>query len=345
MKKLISLSLCILICLSALSLSFDAFAVDVSISQGKDALITQWEIAQAHGLDYRAYSPVRNAEDTTKYPLVVILHGKYSGSKEGEQLTASEFYNWSAIEYQSRFKDTGGAFILMPRTPKGDANTWANTSFHDELMSLIRDYISVNGNNIDTSRIYLAGWSMGGAGAISVASANPDLFAALVIMAPFDSVTKKQVTALKNTPIWLVTCNKDTTASHVTFAKPFWNSVKDITEIPSYCRITTFSKYNYYDAGHHNVHHAVANDLLNQPSDCGMKTQTAKGYTITTNESESIITWLSSQRLGQAKEENVCHCKCHASKGWNKFWWAITNFFNMIFSPSKKICSCGASHW
>ena len=344
MKKILSFVLCLLLLMQAATLI--SGAVGVSLSQGKDALVAQWEKSESHGFDYRAYSPVKNAEDTTRYPLVVMLHGKYSGSNEGEQLTATDFYNWSSAEYQARFKDAGGAFILMPRTPKGDGNTWAGTRYHDDLMGLIRDYISNHENNIDTSRIYLLGWSMGGAGVISVASGNKNFFAALVVIAPFDSVTNKQVTALKNTPIWLVTCTKDTTASYVTFAKPFWNSVKDTTEIPSYCRITTFSKYNYYDTGHHHVHHAVANELLNQPSDCGMKTQTARGTTIATSESESIITWLSSQILGQAKEEaEVCHCKCHASKGWTKFWWAITNFFNMIFSPSKKICSCGASHW
>lgn len=343
MKKLMSLLLCLLIILPFAAM--DTSAVGVSISQGKDALVSQWQKGDAHGLDYRAYSPVADANDNTKYPLVVMLHGKYSGSKEGEQITGSDFYKWSGSEYQARFKNAGGAFILAPRTPGGDANTWANTSFHGDLMSLVKDYVSANSKNIDTSRIYLLGWSMGAAGTISVAANNSDFFAALVIIAPFDSVTASQVNALKNTPIWLVTCTKDTTASHVTFAKPFWNSVKDTTNIPSYCRITTFSKYNYYDTGHHYVHIAVANDLLGQPSDCGMKTETAKGDRITTNENESIINWLSSQVLGAAKENDVCHCNCHASKGWTKFWWAITNFFNMIFSPSKKICSCGASHW
>ena len=343
MKKVISFILCSLFLIQTTVSTFSA--IDVSISEGKDALVAQWENGDSHGFDYRAYSPVKDSEDTTKYPLVVMLHGKYSGTNEGEQLTSSDFYNWSSSEYQARFKDSGGAFILMPRTPGGDAATWANTSYHSDLMSLIRDYISRHSDNIDTSRIYLLGWSMGGAGAISVASSNKNFFAALVIIAPFDSVTTAQVQSLKHTPIWLVTCIKDSTASHVTFAKPFWNSVKDITEIPSYCRITTFNKYNYYDVGHHNVHYAVASDLLNQPSDCGMKTETSKGESISTNENESIITWLSYQILGQAQEDNVCHCNCHASKGWTKFWWAITNFFNMIFSPNKKICSCGASHW
>ncbi len=345
MKKLISALLCILLLISAVSVSLSASAVDVSLSQGKDALIAQWEKGNGRGFDYRAYSPVKDQEDATKYPLVVMLHGKYSGTSEGEQLIGTKFYNWSSSEFQARFKNTEGAFILMPRTPGGDGNTWANTSFHSDLMALIRDYIATHADNIDTSRIYLVGWSMGGAGAITVAANNKNFFAAAVIIAPFDSVSKAQAEALRYTPIWLVTCTKDTTASYVTFAKPFWNSIKDFTEIPSYCRITTFSKYNYYDSGHHYTNMAVAEDLLNQPSDCGMKTENAKGQKITTSESESIITWLSSQKLGEAKENDVCHCKCHASKGWAKFSWAISRFFYMIFSPGKKICACGTKHW
>lgn len=345
MKKIISVFLCLLISLPFSTLFFDACAINVSLSQGKDALIAQWEKGDGHGFDYRAYSPVKYQGDTTKYPLVVMLHGKYSGTKEGEQLTETGFYNWSSTEYQTRFKDVGGAFILMPRTPGGDGTTWANSGLHSDLIALIKDYISNHSDNIDTTRIYLLGWSMGGAGTISVAAKHSDFFAAVVVIAPFDSVTKAQVEDLRYTPIWLVTCTKDSTASHPLFAKPFWNSVKDITEIPSYCRITTFSKYNYYDSGHHYTHRAVAYDLLNQPSDCGMKTTDAKGNVISTSEEESIITWLSSQRLGEAEEGNLCYCKCHASKGWAKFWWAITNFFNMIFSPGKKICSCGTKHW
>ena len=343
MKKIISLVLSLIMIFSLVTVS--ASAVGVSLSQGKDALVAQWQKGEAHGLDYRAYSPVADENDPVKYPLVVMLHGKYSGSKEGEQLTGTGFYNWSSSEYQARFKDTGGAFILMPRTPGGDTYTWANNSLLEDMMALVKDYIAENSANIDTDRIYLLGWSMGGAGVVSTASKNPGFFASVVVIAPFDSVTKAQVEAIKHTPLWLVTCTKDTTASHITFAKPFWNSVKDITEVPSYCRITTFSKYNYYDGGHHNVHFAVANDLLNQPSDCGMKTETAKGDSIITNEDESIITWLSSHILGAAKEDGVCHCNCHASKGWTKFWWAISCFFYRMFSPSKKMCACGASHW
>lgn len=345
MKKTVSLLLALVMIFSCAGAVFCSAANGgVSLSQGKDALVAQWEKGSSNGFDYRAFSPVKSSIDNTKYPLVVLFHGKYSGTKEGEQLTSSEFYNWSSKEYQSRFEGTGGAFILMPRTGS-DNDTWAKDGNHSDLKKLIDNYISAHADNIDTDRIYLGGWSMGGAGVISMASKYENFFAALIVMAPFDSVSQSQVDSIKNTPVWLVTCTQDTTASYVTFAKPFWNKLRDTTKIPSYCRVTTFSKYNYYDAGHHYVHHAVAQDMLNQPSNCGMHTENAKGETVNINGTSTMITWLSSQHLAKNFEDDYCHCDCHSQKGWTSFIWAIKVFFWRIFSSDKKMCDCGAAHW
>lgn len=346
MKKTVSLALALILLVCAVACAFTGSAVGVSLSAGKDALVSQWSKGDERGIDYRYFSPVENGGQSKKYPLVVLLHGKYSGTHEGEQITGTDFYKWSSSEFQARFGESGGAFIFAPRTPGGDSKTWANSNLLEDLMMLLNDFILRNSDYIDRERIYIVGWSMGGAGTVTLASNNNDFFAAAVVIAPFDSVSQAQVNNLKNTPIWLVTCTKDTTASHVTFAKPFWNKVIDTTKIPSYCRITTFSKYNYYDSGHHYVHFAVANDLLSQPSDCGMNTEDARGNRINTSETESIITWLSSQRLGKASESNVCKCDCHSEKGWTSFIWSIKTFFWRLFgNDGKRYCSCGNGHW
>jgi len=346
MKRILSLALTLILLTGTIVCTFTASAVGVSLSAGKDALVSQWQTGNERGIDYRYFSPVQSNGENKKYPLVVMLHGKYSGSYEGEQIIGTDFYKWSSSEFQSRFGESGGAFLFAPRTPGGDGKTWANANLQDDLMKLLNGFIARNNDYIDRERIYIIGWSMGGAGAVSLASNNSNFFAAAVVIAPFDSVSQAQVDKLRNTPIWLVTCTKDSTASHVTFAKPFWNKVIDTTNIPSYCRITTFNKYNYHDSGHHYVHFAVANDLLSQPSDCGMKTEDARGNRISTSESESIITWLSSQRLGKANESNVCKCQCHSEKGWTSFIWSIKCFFWRLFgNDAKRYCSCGRSHW
>lgn len=339
-KKITFLFTIIMLICCAYSLSANAVT---SLSQGKDALVSQWSTGNGHGIDYKAFSP--DVTSTAKYPLVVLIHGKYSGSNNGEQTKDTDFYKWSSAEFQSRFSGTGGAYILMPRCPGGDASSWSVESHHEKLKALIDDFIASHADTIDTSRIYLGGWSKGGAGTVKMAVKYPDFFAALIVIAPHYTVNESHIKSLSDTPIWLVACKDDITATYGTMSKAFWNTLKDTTNVPSSCRFTTFEKYNYYDTSSHYVHFAVANDLLNQPSDCGMYTQDAKGNEITTNESSSIITWLSSFRLGEAQKENVCRCECHSSKGFTRFIWNIRCFFMRIFSPGKRVCACGHNHW
>lgn len=340
MKKASALLLTVIILLTLTVLPSQAA---FNLSAGKDALVSQWETGEAHGISYKSYSP--DIQDGRKYPLVVLLHGKYSGSSNGEQVAETDFYKWSSAEFQAQFSETSGAYILMPRCPGGDASSWSVEGHHSDLKSLIDTFINSHANSIDTSRIYLGGWSKGGAGTVKMAVNYPGFFAALIVMAPHYTVNENHLRALADTPIWLVACKNDITATYGTMSKAFWNTLKDTTNVPSSCRFTTFEKYNYYDTSSHYVHFAVANNLLNQPSDCGMYTQDARGNEIKTDESSTIITWLSSFRLGEVEKESVCRCDCHSSKGFTKFIWSIKCFFYRIFSPKMKTCSCGANHW
>ena len=125
MKKTIAFSLSVILiaaCLCPL-----AAGAAASLSQGKDVLYAQWETGDSHGISYKAFSP--NVEQGKKYPLVVLLHGKYSGSSNGEQVKNTDFYKWSSGEFQSRFKENGGAYILMPRCPGGDSSSLTAAAF------------------------------------------------------------------------------------------------------------------------------------------------------------------------------------------------------------------------
>lgn len=342
MKKTVSVLLAAII--SLLLLCPLTASAAVSISSGKDALLAQWETGSSHGISYKAFSPDR-ADDGRKYPLVVLLHGKYSGSSNGEQVSETDFYRWSSAEFQARFSESGGAYILMPRCPGGDSSSWSVEGHHSDLKKLIDSFINEHADSIDTGRIYLGGWSKGGAGTVKMAVSYPGFFAALIVIAPHYTVNENHLRALSDTPIWLVACKDDITATYGTMSKAFWNTLRDTSNVPSSCRFTTFEKYNYYDSSSHYVHHAVGYDLLDQPSDCGMYTQNAKGQSVSIGEGSTMISWLSSFRLGQAEKEEVCRCDCHSSKGFNKFLWSIKCFFWRIFSPSKKLCACGDAHW
>lgn len=340
MKKLISVFLVLFTVFSCCSMSVSA----LSLASGKNALVAQWEKGDEYGISYAAFSP-KNSANGKSLPLVVLLHGKYSGSTNGEQVSDTDFYRWSSDEFQSRFREGGGAYILMPRCPGGDSSSWSAEKHHSDLKKLIDSFIARHSDSIDTSRIYLGGWSKGGAGTVKMAVKYPDFFAALIVIAPHYTVNSNHLEALSDTPIWLVACKDDITATYGTMSKAFWNTLKDTSSVPSSCRFTTFEKYNYYDSSSHYVHHAVGYDLLNQPSDCGMYTQDAKGREIRISEGSTIITWLSSLKLNEAEKEDVCRCECHSSKGFTKFIWAIKCFFYRIFSPSKRVCSCGEKHW
>ena len=342
MKKFITVFLTALMLVMTMCPLYASAAM--SLSSGRDALAAQWETGSSSGISYKAFTP-DGAGSGQKYPLVVLLHGKYSGSSNGEQVNDTDFWRWSSSELQARFSETGGAYILMPRCPGGDSSSWSAEGHHSDLKNLIDSFINDHAGSVDTQRIYLGGWSKGGAGAVKMAVSYPDFFAALIVIAPHYTVNESHLKALSNTPIWLVACKDDITATYSTMSKAFWNTLKDTTNVPSSCRFTTFEKYNYYDSSSHYVHHAVGYDLLDQPSDCGMYTQDANGNYIDINESSTMISWLSSFRLGQAENEDVCHCDCHSSKGFTKFIWSIKCFFWRIFSSSKRICSCGANHW
>ena len=203
MKKIISAVLTFILLVSTVACTFTASAVGVSLSAGKDALVAQWSKGSEGGIDYRYFSPVENGAESKKYPLVLMLHGKYSGTYEGEQVAGTDFYKWSSAEFQSRFAESGGAFIFAPRTPGGDGKTWSNVNLLNDLMGVLNEFIAENSDYIDRERIYVIGWSMGGAGTITLASNNSGFFAAAVVMAPFDSVSQAQVNNLKILPYGL----------------------------------------------------------------------------------------------------------------------------------------------
>lgn len=350
MKKLTAILLCMLLLASTVSMVFTSSALNVSVNAGLSSLKNQWVKDKSNGIEYMYYSPVKGSYDTTKYPVVIILHGKFSGDYNGHQLDGSDFAKWSSTEYQARFKNAGGAFIIMPISPGGAVSGWGTNYYDDQLFDLIDGFSAKYSKNVDNSRVSIGGWCVGGEGAVRIAAKQPERFSAVLAMVPYNGISKSEAEALADTPIWIVLSKNDTLAIYGTMGKPGWNNVKDNTNVPEKCRATVFEKYGYYDAFNHAVQYGVANDLLNQPSDSGMKTTDAKGNSITLNENNAVISWLSQQSLNDRPnhdepEDNSCKCDCHSSNGFTKFIWKIKVFFWKIFSQSKRVCACGANHW
>lgn len=68
---------------------------------------------------------------------------------------------WASRELQSRWTDTGGAFIILPRCPE-DKVEYRNKSFINPLRRMIDDFIKEHKKNVDTTRIFIGGSSAGG---------------------------------------------------------------------------------------------------------------------------------------------------------------------------------------
>ncbi len=123
-----------------------------------------------------------------KFPLIVFLHGSGERGTDLELVKAH-----SPFTYKNLFSSQPVA-ILAPQCTE---NIWWDTNAVFELIQEI-----VSKYNIDTSRIYLTGLSMGGWGSWKLALEHPDMFAALApVCGPTDRMMIFLAEKLKGMPI------------------------------------------------------------------------------------------------------------------------------------------------
>lgn len=139
-----------------------------------------------NGYNFWFYQPDGASEKEAK-PVVIFLHG---ASLCGNDLNKVKRYGTiSAIE-KGREID---AFVVAPQNPGG---AWKPS----KVMNVV-DWVCDN-YNVDESRIYVLGMSLGGYGAIDVAAAFPDRIAAA--MSFCGGGTHKHLSNLNEVPLWIV---------------------------------------------------------------------------------------------------------------------------------------------
>lgn len=346
LKKIISVLLVFMMLVSCFAFS----ASSVSISDGLSALRGQWSRGSGpkkggYTIDYSFYSPKKGNDDTAKYPLVVFLPGAGEGSSKGKELTANNFAYWSSEEYQVKFENAGGAYLLIARAPEETALFWDSPLLTDALFAAIDDFVNKN-PNVDRDRISVAGWSLGSSGAIMLVTGHPDYFSAGVFMASRYIVSSSQADKLKNVSTWIIACTNDSYSVYDLYSGSFWSKMKSSAADKSKIRLTTCSSApNITAIGvtlfNHNVFDMVARDMTSNEGCTGVKTIDGGSNTI---DSPSVISWLSQQRKSETSQ-NGCSHQCHSS-GISKFFWTIQCFFYRIFGMSSyRYCECGAAHW
>ena len=144
-------------------------------------------------VNYLMFLPKDYSKEGKPSPMIVFLHG--SGER-GTDLDKVKAWGPPAIVE----KNPDFPFVVLsPQCPEGQ---WWNTYL---LKGMIDDVLA--NYNIDKSRIYLTGLSMGGYGAWDLATAYPDYFAALApICGGGNPLLAFQ---LKDIPVWVFHGKKD----------------------------------------------------------------------------------------------------------------------------------------
>ncbi len=273
------------------------------VSVGVENLRAQFESdvgpkSGGYALDYKYYSPV-GIEDDTKYPLVIFLHGIGHGDFPGSQLADSDMAYWASAEFQARFEDAGGGFILMPRSPEDKLTYWGENLI-EPLHVLIDDFIEKHKENIDTTRIAITGSSAGGAMVWDMLDAYPEYFSAAFPIASTEMPTLITVNKASGTAIWILASKLDPVVNYVTNTLPIWAMVKGNNDHPENCRLSSFTEvYNPDGSSSSDNHHlagVITYDLHTHDEGLYPSVETVDGLgnTVDLTSPNGLISWLSS---------------------------------------------------
>jgi len=202
--------------------SFFLFFISLSLAaQDKSLYKKEWFIQSGDTLPYRIMFPV-HYDPAQSYPVVFFLHGRgESGRDNAKQLT----HGWKLFASDST-RNRHPAIVIFPQC---DTNSyWSNvhTITRDSIKGKRQFYFIEDGQpskymtllsslidnvfarfNIDRSRVYVGGMSMGGMGTYELVRRKPKTFAAaFTICAGAHPTTAKQ---LRKTSWWLFHGMKD----------------------------------------------------------------------------------------------------------------------------------------
>lgn len=214
------LSILVLLC-SGCTTSKSQFGQHI-LERAADTTLTKKEITKLRSIDnsifdkgsfigkeqieikYRLFKPNHKSED--KYPLVVVYHGSGAIGTDNNAQLGLLHKLFASPDIQSKYP----AFVLAPQFPTRSSDYKTDTGRKvlystprpclNEVFQLI-DSLKSN-LNIDSKRIYVVGFSMGGSTVINSLSSRPDLFAAGICVAGIPQFDQSQV--LKTIPIWLI---------------------------------------------------------------------------------------------------------------------------------------------
>jgi predicted peptidase len=200
-----------------------AFATDLSnsvtgsVSDGKSSI------------PYRLFEP-QGLQPGQKAPLVLFLHGM--GDRGTDNVAQTE---WMGGLVNNTKSGQYASYVLAPQI---DTNSWfqSYTSQPTEAMKLTISALKkvINTENIDTSRIYVTGNSMGAMGTWDILAREPKLFAAAVPMSGGGDT--RTARTIKDVPVWDFHGSADTIVP-VSASRDMIQALRDAGGNPKYTEV------------------------------------------------------------------------------------------------------------
>lgn len=175
-------------------------------------------------IPYSLYLP-DDYDSSAKYPTIIFLHGAGErGSDNSSHL----------IALNNMYREMGdivrGAIVYCPQCP---SEGWWNIHAYDyengdaagSLSAALRGFETIrNSYGVDSERIYIMGYSMGGFGTWSALEWHSEMFAAGVPMCGWGNAGAGNI--LKNIPIWIHHGTADTTVG-ISSSEEMYNAIKN----------------------------------------------------------------------------------------------------------------------
>lgn len=165
--------------------------------KGQNPYSLEQEITLKIKTNYLLFLPKKYSKKKNKYPLILFLHGL---GESGNDLDLVKIHG------PPKFLNKNKKFpfiVLSPQCPERD--WWSNPLQVKSTISLLNNIIAKY--NVDETRIYLTGLSMGGFGTWKLASEYPNKFAAI---APICGAgNPKLAKSIAHIPTWIFHGAKD----------------------------------------------------------------------------------------------------------------------------------------
>lgn len=348
MLKRITAIFLVIICVFVYPMSAGALSLNGGIEPLKAEFVKgEGPVIGEYSIDYRYFSPVKG-KDTAKYPLVIWLHGMGDGSEEGKQVTKSNIAFWASDEFQSRFVPSGGAFIFAARSREENDLCWSNEML-EPLRAAIDEFIAENKSNIDLSRIYVGGYSMGGKMTLKMAVAYPEMFAAAFPICPAWSPSDELVKKIADVPVWITSSTRDPLVNYYFAVSPTFERIAANSNVAEKCRLSTLNKVCYQDgsktSSSHHAWFAVNYDMFTDKNGdyYSMSTVNGFGEEVKLTYPDGMISWLSQQTSdydgtpcegtgninSETKTDNLLYID------------SVCGFFELLFEAIKSVITNG----